>query len=411
MGQYSFLKINQEVNLKGGLVVNEDGELVFVVANGGQISISAPGLVMEIPEVTSAANATGVTLNMPKAYFQMQKADGEDLFSLQSSLPVDTKLVQRVEVQGGALDMSGGSDPDSQGNTSYIGVLENSMQDLAVEAETLSSKENINVTNELKFGTVSVLPPTGTISSYIWQDLQDANGKTIKALSAKVTTKGGCVEADKPKTAPDPISCSEGCGEMQAAWVCRSGKWNRESASGATCQPKSGNECIGNGRHELLGYCENNQQPAGFYKVCKSCKWTYECMFDCTEGATTTSGCSNSCGTSGKRTNTCVNGAWQQGTCQLDGPSYYWKKMLDNFQQAPFRKASEPKPTESECLAKSPHSTTKCTGAAAAGSPCSPAGSACSEVIDVIQKENGNISNPHEMWWYCVYNTYQCTSC
>ena len=106
LGQYTYLKINKDINLKGGLQVSDQthlnnpasdvGELVFTVANGGTVNIiGTKDLVFEIPNVTTKSNATSglVSVNAPSALFL--KASGA------TNTPVDS-----VEVYGGSMRMN-----------------------------------------------------------------------------------------------------------------------------------------------------------------------------------------------------------------------------------------------------------------------------------------------------------------
>jgi hypothetical protein len=182
LGNYTYLKINKDINLKGGLRVSDQthfetpasdtGELTFAAANGGTINITATssGIGLEIPNLTSKSNAnSGVNINMPSAVFQ------------QSS----TAPVPQVEMTGGSMLMG------STTEASTITTLTNAAGGMVLKAtETLRSNGNIVISGDtsaggnsgMTLGKVLVPKPSIAFNKYCWKNMKGASG-TLKVFA------------------------------------------------------------------------------------------------------------------------------------------------------------------------------------------------------------------------------------
>lgn len=191
LGQYTYLKINKDINLKGGLRVSDQtnfntpssdtGELVFAASNGGAINITSPNNVtLEIPNLTTKSGAnSGINIYMPNAVFQKSS----------------TEVVPLVEMSGGNMTMG------STSATSTVTTLANTaggMKVIAAETlQTTGTNTKISIaglsSSELSansswshggmtLGTVTIPKPSIAFNNYCWKTMKGANG-TLKVFA------------------------------------------------------------------------------------------------------------------------------------------------------------------------------------------------------------------------------------
>ena len=174
LGQYTYLKVNKDINLKGGLQISDQthlntpasdtGELVFAASNGGTINITSDSsVVLEIPAFGTKSGAnTGVSINMPNTIFQK----------------TTSAAVPNVEMSGGTMNMS-------SSETSTITTLSNTAGGMVLSStETLLGRGNIVISGDTSAGTnsgmtlgkIRVPKPSITFAKYCWKKLEGADG-------------------------------------------------------------------------------------------------------------------------------------------------------------------------------------------------------------------------------------------
>jgi len=171
LGKYTYLKVNDKANFKGGLVVdgengNDDGQLTF---NSTQTTIrsATDAVPMTIKKVNTHENASNVTVNMENTSFNVTSSAGN---------------TGAVSMQGGTLTMDKA--------TSNIGVLGRNASTLTLEANTLNDQKEITLNDSLVLGDIAVEQPTQCFKSYGTTILNGTKGGKLKVL-----------------TLVDPISC------------------------------------------------------------------------------------------------------------------------------------------------------------------------------------------------------------
>ena len=201
LGQYKYLKINKDANLKGGLSVANDGELVFAASNGGAVNITGPGLTMEMPRVFTKSGATGVNISMANTAFQ--KAGTVQNYTRGASIsgtPLDL-----VEMTGGAVTMSG--------TASYVNNLNNNSGNLNMVSNNIfQADKNVTVSGAavtttggsesgMVLGNIRVGVPSSSFNRYGWKWLEGATGR-IRVLALCNATDAECDAGANVASAP-----------------------------------------------------------------------------------------------------------------------------------------------------------------------------------------------------------------
>ena len=243
LGQYTYLKINKDINLKGGLQVSDQthlnspasdtGELVFATSNGGSINItSVGGVLMEIPNLTSKSNATaGVNVYMPNAVFQKSAS----------------ALVDNVEMSGGSINMSNGTD------ASTITTLSNTAGGMIVNAsETLLARANMTISGTtwdgwtprgITLGNIRVPKPSITFAKYCWKYLEGVEGRLKVFALCTTSDTDYAVGTDTPTYAWKTSGTSAGIVNFSTSdhsvgnvnyWLAQYNEETREGNSGST---------------------------------------------------------------------------------------------------------------------------------------------------------------------------------
>ena len=192
LGKFTYLKVNKQANLAGGLSTKN---LILAASNGGNINISGDNStrIMQITEVTTAAGADNVVVDMPNTYFQKLNTGSasEKNYTLGSALTTNQQnnLMNTVDMYGGSLRMDGGLD-----SSSYIGTVNNESGSLVMNAGTVYHEGRVNISGDhdssgcgvqdvagchqgLTLGTLTIPQPSGSASKFGWKTLKGYNGQ------------------------------------------------------------------------------------------------------------------------------------------------------------------------------------------------------------------------------------------
>ena len=193
LGKFTYLKVNKQANLAGGLSTKN---LILAASNGGNINISgdsASTRIMEIKEVTTASGADNVVVDMPNTYFQKLNTGSaaEKNYTLGSALTANQQnnLMNTVDMYGGSLEMDGGLD-----SSSYIGTIDNQSGSLVMNAGTVYHEGKVTISGDhdsggcgvqdvagchqgLTLGTITIPQPSGSATKFGWKTLKGYNGQ------------------------------------------------------------------------------------------------------------------------------------------------------------------------------------------------------------------------------------------
>ena len=194
LGQYSYLKVNKNIDLKGGLRVNDDGGLNFAISNGGIIKVSGSGVGLEVPTVTTrTGDDTNISISMPETSFQQAGSVG--VYTRGGSVP--GTAMTSVEMKGGSsLDMSNGTASYAANMGNYAGSLDMRATELfqadqKVTVSGASVTTNTGTESGMVLGNIRVPVPSSSYNRYGWKWLEGANGK-IRVFALCAASDSAC---------------------------------------------------------------------------------------------------------------------------------------------------------------------------------------------------------------------------